>query len=91
MNTPKIVTDVITFLESKGHQCMMYNMSKQNLEWCCKDECLRTIALANMNKRNIKAYELADSLKKQGHNCIMYLESYPVKISWCNQETCIKK
>lgn len=29
MNTPNIVKKVISLLESKGHDCIMYNISKK--------------------------------------------------------------
>jgi hypothetical protein len=89
--TPNIIKDVISFLESKEHTCMMYNMSKKILEWCNKDECVRTKAYNDMAIRNKEACDYALSLKAEGHTCVMYLERYPVQISWCNQETCIKK
>lgn len=87
---PQIVKEVITFLESKGHQCSMYNMSKGILEWCNKDTCIRTKSLNDMEYINMKAMEFADKLRNQSHQCVHISESYPVRISWCNQETCSK-
>jgi hypothetical protein len=89
--TPEIVRKVMNFLESNGHKCMMYNISKGCLEWCNKDICIRAKALEDMNERNIKALAFADELKNKGHCCIQYLESYPVQIRWCQQENCIHK
>jgi hypothetical protein len=86
--SPQIVKEVITLLESRGHQCMMYNISKGILEWCNKDQCIRTQSLKDMAYRNTQAMEFADELRKQGHCCVRIMESYPVQISWCNQETC---
>ncbi len=80
------MNEVISLLESKGHDCMMYNMSKKMLEWCNKDVCIRKEIREDMAKRNKEAIEFGESLKKDGHKCVMYLESYPVQIIWCNQE-----
>ena len=88
--TPQIVKDIIALLEIKDHQCMMYNISKGMLEWCNKDKCVRTQSLNDMEYRNRQAMEFADKLSNQGHYCVRILESYPVQISWCNQETCSK-
>lgn len=90
MNTPKIIKEVFNFLKSKGHKCMVYNIAREKLEWCCKDECSEIKILDDMARRNKEAYEFANSLKEKGHNCIEYLESYPIQIKWCNNEICIK-
>jgi hypothetical protein len=87
---PVIVKKVIELLENNGHKCMIYNISKGNLEWCNKDECIRTKTLNEMEIRNKQQMQFADDLKQKGHQCINILESYPVQIRWCNQEKCIK-
>jgi len=28
------------------------------------------------------------SLRKQGHKCVMEMESFPVQFAWCGQEKC---
>ena len=89
--TPEIVKKVINLLETNGHQCPMYNISKGYLEWCNKDVCVRTKTLDDMKERNNRAYEFAKELHNKGHRCVEYLESYPVQISWCQQEICVKK
>ncbi len=91
MTTPNIVKEVINFLDSKGHKCMIYNINKQNLGWCCKDECMRTKFLENKLYNNQESYKFANLLKSQGHECIKYLESDPIQIKWCNQDICIEK
>ena len=87
MNKPQIVNELINFLESKGHTCTMYNMTKKILEWCHKDECIREKALKNI----LYGYGNADRLINQGHTCVIILESNPVQIIWCQQENCTKK
>ena len=29
-------------------------------------------------------YDQGEQLTKKGHNCVVYLESYPVQLSWCH-------
>ncbi len=36
---PKIVSDVIVYIHSKGHTCCYYDSSIGKLDWCNKDEC----------------------------------------------------
>lgn len=41
----------------------MYNITKGCLEWCNKDECIRTKTLNEMDLRNQQAMQFADDLK----------------------------
>lgn len=88
--TPIIVNKVTELLKNNGHKCMMYNITKGYLEWCNKDECIRTKTLKDMDFRNQQQMQFADELKQKGHQCIQIMESYPVQIRWCGQEKCIK-
>jgi hypothetical protein len=88
--TPIIVKEVIALLESKGHYCSMYNITKGKLEWCNKDICERKIINNDIERRQQEAMDFADFLKRNGHKCISYLESYPVQIKWCNRDKCTK-
>lgn len=42
-------------------------------------------------ERNQNAIEFGDKLMKDGHTCVMHLESYPVQISWCRENPCVNK
>ena len=88
---PIIVNDVIKFLESKGHKCMIYNGLTGSFTWCCKDYCSSVKIRNDMDKRNDEAMNFAKELKDKGHNCIYYMESYPVQIGWCRQNICVNK
>jgi hypothetical protein len=41
-------------------------------------------------ERNIVAITEADKLRAQGHTCICYKKSYPVKFHWCGHTPCKK-
>ncbi len=44
-----------------------------------------------MEKRQNDAKNFAQDLIKKGHKCVCYLESYPIQIVWCHNDTCSKK
>lgn len=85
---PQIIDDVQEFLKNKGHTCAMYNMSEEKLSWCQKDECQDVKIRNNMKKRQKKQEDFSADLLAKGHNCIVYLELYPMQIRWCKQEVC---
>jgi len=39
-------------------------------------------------KRNKELHEFGKKLENEGHICVLYLETYPVQISWCKQKVC---
>jgi len=45
----------------------------------------------NMKKQDTEVRQFASNLIVKGHTCIEYAEVYPVKLSWCEQEICIKE
>jgi hypothetical protein len=45
----------------------------------------------NMEKMDADNMKFAEMLISDGHKCICYLESYPVRIDWCGQDVCIYK
>jgi len=44
--------------------------------------------IMSMYQRNAAAHKFAKKLIKQGHKCVVYMESYPVQIGWCGQCIC---
>jgi hypothetical protein len=38
--------------------------------------------------QNRAGLDYADKLRKEGHRCIRYIESYPVQLSWCQRTPC---
>lgn len=81
----------------------IFNRSRfANFEFDDDDECIlyssniispskNTIHYNNSKIQNIQKemIEFANKLESQGHICVMYLESYPIQIGWCKNETCI--
>lgn len=86
---PQIVQDVQSFLKSREHTCAMFNLSKEKLTWCCKDECEVVKMQKQMDEEQQKQEDFASELVNKGHHCVVTLESYPVQIQWCKQEPCI--
>ena len=39
-------------------------------------------------ERNEESQEFGKKLENEGHTCVLYLETYPVQISWCEQKVC---
>lgn len=42
----------------------------------------------NITQRNDDQMIFAEELRSKGHTCVFYIESYPVKIGWCEHEVC---
>jgi hypothetical protein len=42
-------------------------------------------------KQNEEQKKFAKKLVAQGHICVLILESYPCKVSWCNKKRCSQK
>jgi hypothetical protein len=38
---------------------------------------------------DIRNRKLGTRLEEDGHKCVIFVESYPCKIDWCRQRTCI--
>lgn len=38
-----------------------------------------------------KAAEKMALLEKEGHKCVVLLESLPPKVDWCKQDVCVRK
>lgn len=87
--TPAIVLRVIDFLNKEGHICAKYN--GKTLKWCCQNICADKFSLQNMELRNDKEEQFAQKLKSQGHKCVIIMECYPIRVSWCQQNICVKK
>ena len=85
---PKIVSEVIGFIHSKGHTCCYYDSSKGKLDWCNIDECEDVKMRLDMEKRQKQQEEFARRLIENGHKCVYYMESYPVQVGWCGKEKC---
>jgi len=41
-----------------------------------------------LRRHNDEILEFGKELEMKGHTCVIYLESFPVKIRWCNHEQC---
>lgn len=50
---------------------------------------LTQFSARNMEIKNKESFEFANKLISQGHKCIEYLETYPVRIRWCEKNKCI--
>lgn len=44
-----------------------------------------------MKQVQIERETLFEALKAKGHKCVVILESYPIKVSWCGHEPCENK
>lgn len=90
---PQIMNDLSSFLQERGHECVMIVGAKDHeFKWCQKDICPKKLMHEDMHKRNIEAEQFAEKLKEAGHNCVYIMESYPMQVGWCmNTDGCIKK
>lgn len=86
--TPKIVTEVSSMIQEKGHTCVRIVGSK--LDWCMKDECEEKKAREHMRKLDNEEMAFEQKLRDEGHKCISHMESYPVQIDWCHETPCSK-
>lgn len=43
---------------------------------------------SNRAQRNQEAHEHARKLAAEGHTCIRIMESYPIKVGWCQSTPC---
>ena len=85
---PNIVTKIMDLITSEGHQCCWFDLTKKQLQWCNKDKCQIIIDNDKMEEVNRKNEEFGQQLMQNGHTCVAYLESYPVQVCWCEQDTC---
>ena len=70
------------------NSCILYSEGR-SIIWCGSDgECAEIAMMRDMHRRHDEQMALADKLEKEGHTCIMDLESYPVQIRWCNKTPC---
>jgi hypothetical protein len=89
--TPKIVTEVLNFIKSKGHTCCYIHHVTKQIEWCHSDVCEgpqyheknKQLKIEQMNR----VVEFAD-LKRNGHSCMKVLNTYPIKVEWCERSPC---
>jgi hypothetical protein len=44
----------------------------------------------DMQKQNDEIKCVIKELEAKGHKCVIVMESYPVQISWCKKEPCVK-
>lgn len=88
---PQIIKDMQTFLQSKGHPCVTYHSLEDRLTWCQKDPCEDIKRRERTLAYHKKQQELAADLIIKGHNCVLYLNTYPIEIQWCDQNMCIGK
>ena len=49
----------------------------------CGDECVSKYT--DMKKRDKEAEQFGDQLIKEGHRCVIEMESYPRQIGWCRK------
>jgi len=86
---PVIMDELVEFLKSKEHQCMMIvGLTDHEFRWCKKDICTTTLAQVNMNQRQSKEQIFKAKLLAEGHKCVYEMESFPVQIGWCGQTPC---
>lgn len=86
---PKIISDVVQFLERKGHECpMIIGMSDHQLKWCMKDECDAVKTRKWMTEEQTKQELLMKTLKDEGHTCVEICESFPIQVCWCHETPC---
>ncbi len=51
---PKLVSEVMTLIKSRGHTCCMFDTRGGKLDWCNKDECEDVLKRKDMDTRQKK-------------------------------------
>lgn len=74
----------IESLEKGGHTCI--ETSGDKFSWCCSEPC-------NHVTRDIDAtnLEIALSLKKRGHKCLVLTSIFPRQFEFCGHDPCTHK
>ena len=75
-----------------GHICVrILGIKDHKFEWCQQDICEKRIMRENALKTNSKEMSLTKELEEKGHTCISYRETFPIQVSWREQEICKNK
>jgi len=49
---------------------------------------VNSVTMTKIVEMNQEMATFIQSLRKQGHKCVMEMESFPVQFAWCGQEKC---
>lgn len=97
---PQLMDKMYGMLQDEHHSCMRIKPTETShtFDWCQYGKCniapkqvFTEKQYEDMQKRNDSAEIFANNLKNNGHTCVSYMETYPVRIRWCNQTQCINK